>query len=174
MNFSSCGRKPVSKAASCNQNCVILMRLKRSYLSSICFISLPGQIYTHAGCIFGAFVVHVCTMCTMCMYAVFCDQAPPLTWSWIECGWIVAPAPYRVTTTLLPYLVRCLFSPGNNVFSSPAGCIFIIIRLLHQICVPNACLQQYILIQTLVASSCTRVDGPSIHFLHKLCIISIN
>ena len=107
------------------------------------------------------------------MYAVSCDQAPPLTWSWIECGWIVAPAPYRVTTTLLPYLVSCLFSPGNNVFSSP-GCIFIIIKLLHQICVPNACLQQYILIQTLVASSCTRVDGPSIHFLHKLCIISIN
>ena len=108
------------------------------------------------------------------MFAVSCDQAPPLTWSWIECGWIVAPAPYRVTTTLLPYLVSCLFSPGNNVFSSPAGCIFIIIKLLHQICVPNACLQQYILIQTLVASSCTRVDGPSIHFLHKLCIISIN
>ena len=115
----------------------------------------------------------VLSLCTLCMYAVFCDQAPPLTWSWIECGWIVAPAPYRVTTTLLPYLVSCLFSPGNNVFSSP-GCIFIIIKLLHQICVPNACLQQYILIQTLVASSCTRVDGPSIHFLHKLCIISIN
>ena len=48
MNFSICGGKPVSKAASCNQNCVILMRLKRSHLSSMCFIRLSPWTNLHS------------------------------------------------------------------------------------------------------------------------------